>query len=140
MTEIGWEELLGRAREVRLRAYAPYSGYRVGAAVRTASGRIFTGCNVENATYGLTICAERTALTGMICAGESQPIAIQVVTPGPKIGMLCGMCRQMLAEFADDMAIRLDLPESDDQRVETTLGELLPHAFRGLALRRRYSY
>lgn len=140
MTTIDWDELLARARAVRQLAYAPYSGYRVGAAVLSASGKIYVGCNVENATYGLTICAERTAVASMVCAGEQQIAAIQVVTQGPKVGMLCGMCRQMLAEFAEELPIRLNLAEADEPTVETELSELLPQAFRGLALRRRYSY
>lgn len=137
MTTADWAELLRQARAAQRRAYAPYSGYRVGAALLSASGRIYVGCNVENATYGLTICAERTALVTMVCAGELEPVAIQVVTPGPTVGMPCGMCRQALAEFAADMPVRLGLPDADEPSVHTTLEQLLPHAFRGKDLQRR---
>jgi len=124
-----WSELVARARAARAHAHAPYSDYRVGAAVRTGSGAVFVGCNVENATYGLTICAERAAIVQMVAAGERDPTAIAVVTPGPKIGMPCGMCRQTLAEFAEELPIRISLPEGDEH-ITTTLGRLLPDAFR----------
>ena len=109
MTAVDWNELRAAARAAQKRAYAPYSGYFVGAALLASNGKIYSGCNVENATYGLTICAERTALVTMICDGELEPVAIQVVTPGPTVGMPCGICRQALAEFALDMPVRLDV-------------------------------
>ena len=130
MAVIAWPELEKAALEVQERAHAPYSGYRVGAALVTDSGRIFTGCNVENASYGLSICAERAAIVQMVAAGERTPRAIVVVTPGKPPGTPCGMCRQTLAEFAEDLPVRL--LSSDDPEVsrEVTLGQLLPDAFR----------
>lgn len=136
MSEVNWQELLDAARAAQRRAYAPYSGYRVGAALLGRSGRIYPGCNVENATYGLTICAERTALVTMVCAGELEPVAIQVVTPGPTVGTPCGMCRQALAEFAPELPIRLGLPDDESSSLHTTLDQLLPRAFLGRDLRR----
>ncbi len=125
--------LVQAARTARIRAYAPYSKYRVGAAVLTADRRIFSGCNVENATYGATLCAERSAIAAMIAAGENRPIACAVVTRGPIPGAPCGICRQVLAEFARDMPILL--VAEDDRGVVTKrrrlrLQALLPHAFR----------
>jgi len=138
---IDWAALEAAALEAREKAHAPYSGYAVGAALLTASGRIFAGCNVENASYGLTICAERTAIVHMVAAGERAPIAIAVVTPGasvqlgpdaesPPIGAPCGMCRQTLAEFADDLPIRMRVAGDPTLSVTTSLAELLPLAFR----------
>jgi cytidine deaminase len=138
---IDWAALERAALEARERAHAPYSGYAVGAALLTASGHIFAGCNVENASYGLAICAERTAIVHMIAAGERAPIALAVVTPGasvplgpstesPPIGAPCGMCRQSLAEFADDLPIRMSVAGNLTLSVMTSLGALLPLAFR----------
>jgi len=131
---IDWTELEQVAREVQKNAHAPYSSYRVGAAVQAASGRIFSGCNVENASYGLSICAERSAIVQMIAAGEREPVALAVVTPGPTIGTPCGMCRQTLAEFAIDLPIRLLVVEGELPARITSLGALLPDAFRAAAL------
>lgn len=78
---IDWEKLAQAALAVQARAHAPYSGYPVGAALLAASGRVFAGCNVENASYGLSICAERSAIVQMVAAGEDRPIALSVVTP-----------------------------------------------------------
>lgn len=139
-TNIDWAALERAARDVQTRAHAPYSNYHVGAALLTASGRIFTGCNVENASYGLSICAERSAIVHMVAAGERDPIAIAVVTPGssklgpgvssPPIGAPCGMCRQTLAEFADDLPIRMLVAGQDGLSRTTSLAALLPEAFR----------
>jgi cytidine deaminase len=131
---VDWDELLRIAREARKAAHAPYSDYQVGAALLTRTGRIYRGCNVENATFGLTICAERAAVVQMVAGGDQDPVAIVVVTPGPPVGMPCGMCRQTLAEFADDLPVHIAPPEGDDPAVKTTLGELLPLAFRPQAL------
>ncbi len=127
---IDWEALLQQAEQARARAYAPYSNYHVGAAILTASGRVFAGCNVENASYGLTVCAERTAIVSMVAAGESKPIAIAIVTRGKEAGTPCGMCRQVLAEFALDLPIRLVGADAREAFYETTLETLLPRAFR----------
>src|SRR5580704_7351856 len=90
-------ELIEAARRVRAHAHAPYSKYRVGAAIATRSGRVFVGCNVENASYGATLCAERNAIAQMVAAGQKDPIACAVVTAGPRPGSPCGICRQVLA-------------------------------------------
>jgi cytidine deaminase len=127
---IDWTELDRAALAARKRAHAPYSRYRVGAALQVASGRIFVGCNVENASYGLTICAERVALVQMVAAGEAGPIALSVATPGPVLGTPCGMCRQSLAEFAHDLPIRLLADEGGAPPRFTSLSTLLPDAFR----------
>ena len=94
-------ELLRHALEARQNAYAPYSHYTVGAAVLTDSGRIYTGCNVENASYGLTCCAERNAIFKAVGSGERKLLAVAVTGPeGGEMAMPCGACRQVLAEFA----------------------------------------
>lgn len=121
------ERLVDAAKRARENAYAPYSEYRVGAALATEDGTIFSGCNVENASYGATICAERGAIARMVASGGSSPIACAIVTAGPNPAAPCGICRQVLAEFAKDMTILL--VGDDDQRVETTLAELLPMRF-----------
>src|SRR5688572_21159302 len=92
------ETLVNAAMEARERAYAPYSGYKVGAAVRDGEGRIHAGCNVENISYGLTICAERSALSRMVAGGGTQITEVAVVTADG--GAPCGACRQVLLEFA----------------------------------------
>jgi len=128
------EQLAVAAVKARTRAYAPYSGYRVGAAVLTRSGKVYLGCNVENASYGASLCAERTAIARMVADGEREPVACAVATGGKSPGTPCGICRQVLAEFADDMPIMLilvgDRPDRKSVRRETTLAKLLPDAFR----------
>ena len=99
--------LVDAARAVRAHAYAPYSAYRVGAAIVTRAGHMYVGCNVENATYGATLCAERSAVAAMVAAGDADPIACAVVTAGPTAGTPCGICRQVLSEFARDMRVVL---------------------------------
>ena len=126
--KIPMAQLVAAARAARLRAYAPYSKYLVGAAIATRSGRIFTGCNVENASFGATICAERNAIGQMIAAGDRAPVACAVVTAGPRAGSPCGICRQVLWEFARDMPIALVTDAG--RRRDTTLAKLLPDGFR----------
>ncbi|MGH7272458.1 MAG: cytidine deaminase [Polyangiaceae bacterium] len=127
------EHLRIAAQTARSRAYAPYSRYRVGAALLTRRGAIYSGCNVENATYGATLCAERAAVAAMIAAGDRAPIACAIVTAGPRPGTPCGICRQVLAEFARDMKI-LAVAEDARGRVlarkSARLSDLLPQAFR----------
>ncbi len=124
---------LAAARQARARAYAPYSGYRVGAAVVTRSGGVHAGCNVENATFGATLCAERSAVAAMVAAGDAEPVLCVVVTAGPRPAPPCGICRQVLAEFARDMRLLL-VSESPSGRVlrrsSARLSALLPQAFR----------
>lgn len=125
--------LLKLAAQVRERAYAPYSQYSVGAAVVGKSGRVYVGCNVENASYGLTVCAERTALFKGISEGEREFQAIAVVTPSG--GSPCGACRQVLSEFMPPHAlVVLGNAQGEPTRL-ATLGELLPDAFTPQRLR-----
>lgn len=120
--------LIEAATEVRERAHAPYSKYRVGAAIMNRAGEVFTGCNVENASYGLSICAERSAVCKMIAEGSNREIAlVSVVTADG--GSPCGACRQVLAEFGDDFEV-LSFA-ADQQTVQRwSVAALLPDAFR----------
>ena len=123
------EKLIQRAIEARESAYAPYSQFQVGAALLASSGRIFTGCNVENASYGLCFCAERTAIVKAVSEGESAFDAIAVAIDGG--GTPCGACRQFMAEFCDpDVAVIIHDTANSSADALYTLGELLPHAFR----------
>lgn len=122
-----WDELVASAQRARENAYAPYSQFRVGAALLGKSERIYTGCNVENSSYGLTVCAERNAVFSAVAAGETEFVALVVAAKDASV-YPCGACRQVLAEFCDDLPI-LIVGESGE-RAETNLRELLPHAFR----------
>lgn len=119
--------LVVRALEARERAHAPYSQYRVGAALLTRSGAIFTGVNVENASYGLTICAERVAVFRAIEAGERDFVALAVATRDG--GTPCGACRQVLREFARDLPIFV--ADEGGKTRELNLAQLLPESFGG---------
>jgi cytidine deaminase len=121
------DELLQAAREAQQNAYAPYSNYRVGAAVRGDNGKIYRGTNVENASYGLALCAERGAVSAAVLDGARRIVAVAVVTHSSPPVAPCGMCRQTLAEFADDLPIALS--NDKGERRDTTLKELLPMAF-----------
>jgi len=127
---IDWNILVTAAREAREHAYAPYSNYAVGAALLSGTGQIFTGCNVENASYGLCLCAERSAVAAMVAAGERAIRAIAVVTDGPVPGPPCGMCRQVLAEFADDVPVHLASAQAGSLARTTSLSKLLADPFR----------
>jgi cytidine deaminase len=120
--------LLEAARAALLNAHAPYSRFRVGACVRTASGRLYAGCNVENASYGLTECAETIAIGAMVAAGDRDITEVVIVTERDEPCPPCGRCRQQLAEFARPHA-QVHLCGPDGVRLTTTLGELLPLAF-----------
>lgn len=124
---IDWHALFSAACEARERAYAPYSNYWVGAALLTDDGRIVTGCNVENASYGLCHCAERNAVGTAVASGARSFSACVVVTQSTPPAMPCGMCRQVLAEFPPSFPIRAYAP--DGTYVETSVAELLPMAF-----------
>lgn len=123
------------AREAQARAYAPYSSFKVGAALLTGSGEIFTGANVENASYGLTVCAERTACIAAALAGHRDVRAICVVTDASPPASPCGMCRQTLLEFTPDPSkVRVIAVGGDGTRAEWTVAELIPHGFTGKQL------
>ena len=100
-------ELVTKATEARLRALAPYSGFKVGAAIQTADGRIFTGCNIENASYGLSICAERVALWKALSEGATAFQEMAIVSEADTITSPCGACRQLLWEYCGDIPIHL---------------------------------
>ena len=118
--------LLELANEARRRAYAPYSNYPVGAVLRTKSGRLFTGCNVENAAYPTVMCAERVAIFKAVSEGEKEFEIIAVATSNG--GSPCGSCRQVMAEFGLDTVVLIG--DGEGRLVqETTVGELLPGAF-----------
>jgi len=119
--------LVEAARQVQKHAYAPASRFHVGAAVRTESGRVFVGCNVENASYGLTICAERAAVCAAVAAGERTIVAVAIATDLDEPARPCGACRQVLAEFGIGMQVAL--VGRGGVRVDTTLARLLPDPF-----------
>lgn len=121
------KKLLELAAQAREKAYVPYSQYKVGAALLAKSGRIYTGCNVENASYGATICAERTAVVKAVSEGEREFEALAVVVDGPKPSSPCGICRQVLAEFGTDL--RLLLGNLEGNVVVSTVKDYLPDAF-----------
>ena len=126
MTDV---ELYEMAVEAAEGAYAPYSGYRVGAALLTADGEVYTGANVENSSYGATICAERTAAVKAITEGKRKFAALAVAAPGSGgPAWPCGICRQFLFEFGGELRV---ITGADAKRLETaTLDELLAHGFR----------
>jgi cytidine deaminase len=136
MTPEQRQKLIHAACDIRRNAHAPYSKFHVGAALLTGSGKIFSGCNVENASYGLTICAERSAVVSAVAAGEGKAgaandwVAMAVATPGGHSP--CGACRQVLVEFAPELPILLvdsDQPDAPQGVKETDLRTLLPGRF-----------
>jgi cytidine deaminase len=133
--DVSDDDLVARAREARERAYAPYSRFRVGAALLADDGRVFGGCNVENAAYGLCNCAERTAFFAAVAAGvpprRFSRLAVIGDTPGPIAP--CGACRQVMLELGGPALVVL-LANLQGQRQLTTAGALLPGAFDGQAL------
>lgn len=122
-----WEELTGAAEAAGARAYAPYSHLRVGAALEGADGRVYAGCNVENSSFGLTICAERAALFRAVAEGERELRRLVIYSPEAAPLSPCGACRQVLAEFCRDLAI-LSIGRGGIRR-RFQLAELLPEAF-----------
>lgn len=129
MNDLDRQELIAAALEAQKRFYAPYSNFPVGAAIRTASGKIFQGCNVENASYGLTICAERVAATSAVAAGEKEFVGVAVASRGGVSP--CGACRQFLAEFSPNVEIVMVDSLKPDEIHEATLAQLLPGRFEG---------
>ncbi len=124
---VDWESLLVAAMEVRERAYAPYSRFTVGAAILTTDGSIHTGANVENKSYGLTICAERNAVFNAVCAGKRDFAALALFTDITPAATPCGACRQVLREFSDILPILI--ANKANQRTYTSIAELLPDSF-----------
>jgi len=122
---VDWDMLAELAKEASERAYAPYSKFEVGAALLGASGQVYTGCNVENVSYPLTLCAERTAVVKAVSEGEREFTALAVYTPNGVTP--CGACRQVLREFCEDLPI-LTVSAAGDRRLYS-LSELLPAAF-----------
>ena len=125
MNEWSQKELVAQAMRAREQAYAPYSGYQVGAALLAKSGRVYTGCNVENAVYPLCTCAERTAVVKAVSEGEREFVALAVVTENG--GSPCGSCRQTLREFGADILVLI--ADATGNYRETTIAELLPDSF-----------
>lgn len=121
------DELIAAAAEVRERAYAPYSNFKVGAAVETDDGNIYTGCNVESASYGLTVCAERVAIWKGISRGEKKFGRIAVVVDTEELTPPCGVCRQIIWEFCGDVPVILSNLHGRSETV--MMSELLPRAF-----------
>ncbi len=120
-------DLVDEARKARENAVAPFSKFKVGAALRTAEGKVYRGCNVENCTYGLTVCAERVALLTALAAGERKFTAVAVVTQSEEPSTPCGPCRQLMWEYCGD--IDVTLANLTGQRVEYKLATLFPHPF-----------
>ena len=126
------ETLNQSALAVRLNAHAPYSKFHVGAAILTADGEVFAGCNVENASYGLTICAERVAVGSAVAAGHKEIVAVAVASSGAHSP--CGACRQVLSEFGPAMEVILVDADDPTKTRTTTLAALLPEQFSSDAL------
>jgi cytidine deaminase len=130
-----WAGLRERAAAAMQRAYAPYSGFRVGAALLTSDGDVVEGCNVENASYPAGSCAERVAAGAAVARGAREFVALAIVTEGEHPAPPCGICRQMLMEFAPDLPVLSVARAGAEAR--WTLSELLPHAFTPASLARR---
>lgn len=139
MTEEIRKELLDRAFRAQKKAYAPYSGFRVGAALLTADNRIYEGCNIENASYGASNCAERTAFFRAVYKGERNFSAIAIVGKPDSAEKFeycapCGICRQVMSEFCIPETFEILLAKSEDEFQIYTLSQLLPLGFTGKAL------
>ena len=127
LTEHAIADLIDHARRASAQAYCPYSKFPVGAAVLTEDGRIFTGCNVENASFGLTLCAERNAIFNMVTHSGRKIAAIAIYTPTPEPSSACGACRQVINEFGPDALVVIACDGTSVLRKK--LSELLPGAF-----------
>ncbi|MBO7434881.1 cytidine deaminase [bacterium] len=123
------QELVNQAIEAREKAYAPYSKFKVGAAILTKNGTVFLGCNIENASYGATICAERSAVCNMIANGGADPTAIAICYNEEEFAVPCGICRQVLSEFSPKGDLVILMAKTDGTYQETTLSALLPASF-----------
>jgi cytidine deaminase len=122
-----WNKLIEQARRAQDRAYAPYSNFRVGAALMGASGKVYVGCNVENASFGMTMCAEQGAISAAVVGGEQKFTHMALITDSPNPESPCGACRQVLTEFAPELEILSVSKTGVEQR--WTMNELLPMAF-----------
>ncbi len=120
-------ELINKAKNAREHSYSPYSGFKVGAALKTKNEMVFTGCNIENSSYGLSICAEREAIFKAISAGERDLDTIAVVTDSDKLTTPCGACRQVMWEFSKDMTVVV--ANLKGEKKEFKIKELLAHPF-----------
>ncbi|MCR4432469.1 MAG: cytidine deaminase [Coprothermobacterota bacterium] len=125
--EIDWQILIEEARRAQKLAYAPYSHFQVGAALLASSGKIYTGCNIENASYPLSICAERVAIFKAVSEGETQFLALAVVADSQSLSAPCGACRQVIMEFAPELPVALSNLEG--QRIIVKASDLLPMPF-----------
>ncbi len=121
------KELIKAAKNVRELAYTPYSNFKVGAAVRTKDGKIYTGCNVESASYGLTVCAERVAIWKAVSEGEKEFTEIAIVADTHELTPPCGVCRQIIWEFCGDIPVIFANLKGNTETVQ--MSELLPRAF-----------
>jgi len=122
------DKMMELAYEAMERAYAPYSGYKVGACLLTKSGKLYQGCNIENAGFTPTVCAERTAIFKAVYDGEYQFEAVAVVGNGDKWGYPCGVCRQVMAEFCNS-DFHIYVGDAERRVTEISFGELLPNSF-----------
>jgi len=127
-TDVNRDRLIEAAKAVRAHAYAPFSGFAVGAALLAEDGTIYAGCNVENRSYGLALCAERAAVASAVAAGARRFLAIAVVTDSTPPAAPCGLCRETLAEFCGP-ELTIHLANLDGSVRDTTLGELFPDPF-----------
>ncbi len=123
------DALIEAALRARKNSHSPYSGYAVGAALKTAAGKIFSGCNVENASYGATICAERTAMCSAVAAGQKKFTMMAIATGGAEPAPPCGICLQFMTEFCEDLPLILAAEKSGKIR-KTSLKKLLPTRFK----------
>jgi len=121
------KELVGMAMKAKENAYVPYSKFRVGAAVLAKSGKLYTGCNIENASYGATCCAERTAIFKAVSEGDREIEALAVNTDTDHKVFPCGICRQVMAEFSEDLKVYVS--DRNGNYEEYTIGQLMPGAF-----------
>ncbi|WP_106064558.1 cytidine deaminase [Clostridium liquoris] len=125
---MNYEELIKKALEAREKAYVPYSKFKVGAAILTGNNKVYTGCNIENASYGATNCAERTAIFKAVSEGEKEIRAIAIVGSEDELTFPCGICRQVISEFALQN-IEIIIGKNENKYVVKTLEEILPGAF-----------
>lgn len=123
------EQLINLAIEAREKAYSPYSNFKVGAAVLFENGKIYTGCNIENASYGATNCAERTAIFNAVSDGGRVLKAIALIGDPSNYTYPCGICRQVMSEFAESGDVKIYIVKNSTDYIETTLEEVLPGSF-----------